>query len=163
MTQFFFLQAPRNRYKVNLAAFLMCSASFSSNIMVHSLSYNLAQRPRKIDNWGEAHVHIFVFTDCKNNRFQKKLMIHDTNIWICAPPFPHLSIFRGAWSGQTSHVNILKRKNDIFFICRWRIIFKFEVVASSFSRGRDTDTAVLFVVVSSKILTSKYVQLIHYS
>ena len=39
-----------------------------------------AQRPRKIDNWGGAHIHIFVFTDCKNNRFQKKLMMHNTNI-----------------------------------------------------------------------------------
>ena len=37
-------------------------------------------RPRKIDNWGGAHIHIFVFTDCKNNRFQRKLMMHNTNI-----------------------------------------------------------------------------------
>ena len=29
---------------------------------------------------GGAHIHIFVFTDCKNNRFQKKLMMHNTNI-----------------------------------------------------------------------------------
>ena len=29
---------------------------------------------------GGAHAHIFVFTDCKNNRFQKKLMMHNTNI-----------------------------------------------------------------------------------
>ena len=40
------------------------------------------QRLWKIDNWGGggAHIHIFVFTDCKNNRFQKKLMMHNTNI-----------------------------------------------------------------------------------
>ena len=29
---------------------------------------------------GVAHIHIFVFTDCKNNRFQKKLMTQNTNI-----------------------------------------------------------------------------------
>ena len=29
---------------------------------------------------GGAHIHIFVCTDCKNNRFQKKLMMHNTNI-----------------------------------------------------------------------------------
>ena len=29
---------------------------------------------------GGADTHIFVFTDCKNNRFQKKLMIQNTNI-----------------------------------------------------------------------------------
>ena len=25
------------------------------------------QGRRKIDNWGGGHIHIFVFTDCKNN------------------------------------------------------------------------------------------------
>jgi hypothetical protein len=30
----------------------------------------LWQRRRNIDNWGGADIHIFVFTDCKNNRFQ---------------------------------------------------------------------------------------------
>ena len=29
--------------------------------------------------WGD-HIHIFVFTDCKNNRFQKKLIVQNTNI-----------------------------------------------------------------------------------
>ena len=38
------------------------------------------------------YVGIFVFKDCKNDRFQKKLMMHNTNIWIC--PLPKLSIFR---------------------------------------------------------------------
>ena len=28
----------------------------------------------KLDNWGGGHIHIFVFTDHKNNRFQKKLI-----------------------------------------------------------------------------------------
>jgi hypothetical protein len=35
---------------------------------------------------GGADIHIFVFTDCKNNRFQKKLIGQNTNIWISAPP-----------------------------------------------------------------------------
>ena len=36
----------------------------------------------KFDNWGGggAHSHIFVFTDHKNNRFQKKLITQNTNI-----------------------------------------------------------------------------------
>ena len=35
----------------------------------------------KFDNWGGgAHIHIFVFTDHKNNRFQKKLIMQNTNI-----------------------------------------------------------------------------------
>ena len=29
---------------------------------------------------GGADIHIFVFTDCKNNRFQKKLIGQNTNI-----------------------------------------------------------------------------------
>ena len=29
---------------------------------------------------GGAHIHICVFTDCKNNRFQKKLMMQNMNI-----------------------------------------------------------------------------------
>jgi hypothetical protein len=35
----------------------------------------------KFDNGGGgAHIHIFVFTDHKNNRFQKKLIMQNTNI-----------------------------------------------------------------------------------
>ena len=37
----------------------------------------------KFDNWGGgggAHIHIFVFTDHKNHRFQNKLMTQNTNI-----------------------------------------------------------------------------------
>ena len=30
------------------------------------------QGRRKVDNWGGADIHIFMFTDCKNNRFQRK-------------------------------------------------------------------------------------------
>ena len=29
---------------------------------------------------GGAHIHIFVFADHKNNRFQKKLIVQNTNI-----------------------------------------------------------------------------------
>jgi hypothetical protein len=32
------------------------------------------------DNWGMGHIHIFVFTDLKNNRFQKKLIMQNKNI-----------------------------------------------------------------------------------
>ena len=38
-------------------------------------------RTSKLDNWGGgAHIHIFVLTDHKNNRFQKKLKTQNTNI-----------------------------------------------------------------------------------
>ena len=37
------------------------------------------------DNWRGGDIHIFVFTNCKNNRFQKKLMMQNANIWISAP------------------------------------------------------------------------------
>ena len=36
------------------------------------------QGRKKLDSWG--HIHIFVFTDCKNNRFQKKSIMQNTNI-----------------------------------------------------------------------------------
>ena len=49
---------------------------------------------------GGANIHIFVFTDLKNNWFQKKLMMQNTNIWILAPPIiefvtplPHILSF----------------------------------------------------------------------
>jgi hypothetical protein len=35
---------------------------------------------------GGANIHIFVFTDHKNNRFQNKLIMQNTKIWIFAPP-----------------------------------------------------------------------------
>ena len=35
----------------------------------------------KLDNWGGgADIHIYVFTHHKNNRFQKKLIVQNTNI-----------------------------------------------------------------------------------
>ena len=43
----------------------------------------------RIDNWVGALIHIFVFTDLKNNPFQKKVIGQNTNIWIISPP-PHL-------------------------------------------------------------------------
>ena len=33
-----------------------------------------------------ANIHISLLTDCKNNRFQKKLITQNTNILIFAPP-----------------------------------------------------------------------------
>ena len=36
---------------------------------------------RQLDNWGGGvNIHIFVFTDHKNNRFQKKLIMQNTKI-----------------------------------------------------------------------------------
>ena len=50
----------------------------SQEIVVQHTSNNIRGRGRSII--GGAHIHIFVFTDCKHNRFQKKLMMHNTNI-----------------------------------------------------------------------------------
>ena len=46
----------------------------------HPASSCLSQGRRKIDNWGGVDIHVLVFTGCKNNRFQKKLMMQNTNI-----------------------------------------------------------------------------------
>ena len=35
---------------------------------------------------GGADIHIFVFTNHKNNWFQKKLIVQNPNIWISALP-----------------------------------------------------------------------------
>ena len=44
----------------------------------------------KVDNWGggggEGSAHIFVFTDRKYNRFQKKLVMQNTIYEYCPPP-----------------------------------------------------------------------------
>ena len=40
---------------------------------------------------GGTDIHIFVFTNHKNNWFQKKLIVQSLNIWISAPPPPQLS------------------------------------------------------------------------
>ncbi len=43
--------------------------------------YTCNQWRRKIDNWGGGgNIHVFVFTDLKNNRFQQKLIMQNTNI-----------------------------------------------------------------------------------
>ena len=45
--------------------------------------YNtLTQWRSKLDNWA-ASIHIFMFTDHQNNRFENKLTVQNTNIWIC--------------------------------------------------------------------------------
>ena len=41
---------------------------------------------RRLIIWVGADIHIFVFTDCKNNRFQKKLMMPNKNIYQPPPP-----------------------------------------------------------------------------
>ena len=48
---------------------------------------NIRGAGRLIIGWG-ADIHLFVFTDCKNNQFQKKLVGQNVNIWIFAPPPP---------------------------------------------------------------------------
>ncbi len=64
--------------------------------------YNFQWR-RQNDNWGGgggANIHISLLTDCKNNRFQKKLITQNTNILIFAPPIidlpaPLIILFEG--------------------------------------------------------------------
>ena len=41
---------------------------------------NISAVASSIMGGGGAHIHIFVFTDHKNNRFQKKLITQNTNI-----------------------------------------------------------------------------------
>ena len=58
------------------------------------------------DNWEGAHIHMFVFTDHKNNRFQKKLIVKNTDIWLIyrgslllqTSPFWKYKIIGGKWS-----------------------------------------------------------------
>jgi hypothetical protein len=45
---------------------------------------------------GEANIHIFVFTDLKNNWLQRKLIRQNANIWIL-PPSPQLSSLLRHW------------------------------------------------------------------
>ena len=88
-------QAKRLQKLQNRAARIIFNAKkWRSQTPIYDHSRNAGgetpnQGRQKIDNWG-ADIHIFVFTDCKNNRFQKKLMTQYTNIWISAP---QLSIF----------------------------------------------------------------------
>jgi hypothetical protein len=68
---------------------------YSSRLLAIHMPYSCAEfttRGAGISIIAGADIHIFVFTDCKNNRFQKKLIGQNTNIWISAPP--QLSIFR---------------------------------------------------------------------
>ena len=45
-----------------------------------------SQGPRNIDNWGGALIHILVFTDCKNNRFQKEINDAQHEYMNMSPP-----------------------------------------------------------------------------
>ena len=81
-----------------MAEFWCCSTIYSSAQSTHfagnaSIFLVSASGVVKLDNWG-GHIHIFVFTDHKNNRFQKKLIVQNTNIWICTP---HLSSWLRNW------------------------------------------------------------------
>ena len=35
---------------------------------------------QQVHNWGGGGIHLFMFTQSKNNRFQKKLIMQNTNI-----------------------------------------------------------------------------------
>ena len=48
----------------------------------HVLQNSELQARSWLDNWGGAHIHIFVFADHKNNPFQKKLIVQN----ISPPP-----------------------------------------------------------------------------
>ena len=56
----------------------------TSEIPLTNCSYilckNASRRGAGISIIAGADIHIFVFTDCKNNRFQKKLIGQNTNI-----------------------------------------------------------------------------------
>ena len=51
---------------------------------------------------GGANIHISLLTDCKNNRFQKKLITQNTNILIFAPPN-----YRSAGATDVMHGDIV--------------------------------------------------------
>ena len=81
-------------YKKIFILFIICSIS---NIIVvphvNIVTYvNVSYRAVTIDAiiGVGGHIHIFMYTYRKNNRFQKKSVRQNTNIWICPPP-PQLS------------------------------------------------------------------------
>ena len=43
-------------------------------------------RPVASSTIGRAHIHIFMYSDHKNNRFQKKLIVQNTNMNMSPPP-----------------------------------------------------------------------------
>ena len=54
-----------------------------------------------------ANIHIFVFTDHKNNRFQKKFVMKNTNIWILPHPqiISSLLRHRSTTNNKGNHTN----------------------------------------------------------
>ena len=53
----------------------------------HIALYTIVDKGAGISIIAVADIHKFVFTDCKNNRFQKKLLTQNTNIMnICLAP-----------------------------------------------------------------------------
>ena len=55
----------------------------------YSCSMLVLQFQTKILWQCDTGIHIYVFKHHKNNRFQKKLIVQNTNIWISAPPPPN--------------------------------------------------------------------------
>jgi hypothetical protein len=70
-----------------------------------SLTVAIVSRGAGISIIAGADIHIFVFTDCKNNRFQKKLIGQNTN--ICPPPPPNYR-YSGA-SDRIKLANVTER------------------------------------------------------
>ena len=49
-----------------------------------------------------------MFTDCKNNRFRKKLMMQNTNIWISPPP-PIMDLLPPVVNTTWSQISLLRK------------------------------------------------------
>jgi hypothetical protein len=58
----------------------MSFTAISPSIGYGEIQYYSSHRGAGISIIAGADIHIFVFTDCKNNRFQKKLIGQNTNI-----------------------------------------------------------------------------------
>ena len=46
----------------------------------------------KLNHWEGGHIHVFMFTDHKNNHFQKKFIVQKTN--ICEPHSPKFAAIK---------------------------------------------------------------------
>ena len=79
---------------------------------------------RQNDNWG-ANIRIFVFTNCKNNRFQKKLIKQNAHIWIFAPPPPIIVMAAPLNIRSFLTINCTRGKEDIK--CQQRRIMCYQI------------------------------------
>jgi hypothetical protein len=71
-------------------------AMLTSSSLSTKINYTIRAVARH-DNWGEGvYIHIFMSTYRKNNRFQKKSVRQNTNIWIYPPPPPQIIVLATA-------------------------------------------------------------------